>query len=176
MEGHARYIAGMPLVAFPDIPDDARVWVFASSRPLADDAESTLLREVDDFLSEWRAHGTPLAAARDWRDHQFLAITIDPRSADASGCSLDALFRAFARLERDMGTTMLGGGRVFYRDASGVVQTTDRAGFDALAADGRVTAETPVFDTSVTSARDWRARFELPASQSWHATMLPAHR
>jgi len=166
----------MPLVAFTDIPDDARVWVFASSRPLAGDAESTLLREVDDFLSGWRAHGTPLVAARDWRDHQFLAITVDPRSADASGCSLDALFRSFAALERDMGVMMLGGGRVFFRGANGAVETTDRAGFDSRAADGRVTGETPVFDTSVTAASAWRTRFELPASQSWHATLLPAQR
>lgn len=166
----------MPLVAFSDIPDDARVWVFASSHRLAGDAESTLLHEVDAFLGGWRAHGSPLAAARDWRDHQFLAITVDPRSADASGCSLDALFRAFAALERTRGVTMLGGARVFYRDRTGTVQTTDRAGFDVLAAEGRVTGETPVFDTSVTTAGDWRTRFEIPASQSWHATLLPAHR
>lgn len=166
----------MPLVAFSDIPDDARVWVFASSRPLAGDAESALLRDVDDFLGGWRAHGSPLAAARDWRDHQFLAITVDPRSADASGCSLDSLFRSFKSLEQEMGVTMLGGGRVFYRDASGAVQTTDRAGFDALASDGTITGETPVFDTSVTSARDWRTKFELPAAKSWHASLLPVPR
>jgi hypothetical protein len=166
----------MPLVAFSDIPDDARVWVFASSRPLSGNAESTLLREVDEFLDAWRAHGSPLTAARDWRERQFLAITVDPRSADASGCSLDALFRTFKSLERDMGVTMLGGGRVFYRDASGAVTTTDRAGFDALATEGAVRGDTPVFDTSVTSARDWRTKFEVPAAQSWHSGLLPASR
>lgn len=165
----------MPLVAFSDIPDDARVWVFASSHALSGDAESALLRDVDEFLSGWRAHGTPLGASRDWRDHQFLAVTVDPRSADASGCSLDALFRSFKSLERDMGITMLGGGRVFYRGASGVAMT-DRVGFDALASSGRVSADTPVFDTSVTSAREWRERFEVPASQSWHASLLSAAR
>lgn len=166
----------MPLVAFSEVPDDARVWVFASSHPLSGAAESALLRDVDDFLSGWRAHGSPLAAARDWREHQFLAITVDPRSADASGCSLDALFRSFKRLEQEMGVTMLGGARVFYRDASGAVATTDRAGFDALAADGTVHGDTRVFDTSVTTARDWRTRLELPASLSWHASLLPAAR
>lgn len=166
----------MPLVAFSDIPDDARVWVFASSRALSGDAESALLGSVDEFLDGWRAHGTSLGAARDWRDHQFLAITVDPRTADASGCSLDALFRIFKALERDTGVTVLGGGRVFYRARSGVVESTDRAGFDVLAADGRVSGETPVFDTSVTTAGGWRTRFELPASQSWHATLLPASR
>lgn len=166
----------MPLVAFTDIPDDARVWVFASSHALSGEAESALLRDVDDFLEGWRAHGTPLNASRDWRDRQFLAVTVDPRSADASGCSLDALFRSFKSLERDMGVTMLGGGRVFYRGVNGDVAMTDRAGFDALASQGEISADTPVFDTSVTSARDWRERFEVPASQSWHASLLPATR
>jgi hypothetical protein len=170
------YIPGMPLVAFSEIPDSARVWVFASSSPLSGDAEATLLRQVDDFLDGWRAHGEPLSAARDWRDHQFLAVTVDPRDAAASGCSLDALFRIFRTLEREAGTTMLGGSRVFFRDASGAVVTTDRPGFDALASTGAVTADTPVFDPSVTTAGDWRTRFETTAGRSWHADLLPASR
>lgn len=167
----SRYIADMPLVAFSVIPDDARVWVFAASRPLVGEGEAALLRDVDSFLDGWRAHGAPLTTARDWREHQFLAITVDPRSADASGCSLDALYRTFKALERDTGTSMLGGGRVFYRDDTGAVQTTDRPGFSVLAAERRVTGATPVFDTSVTTAGDWRTRFETLAAQSWHASL-----
>jgi hypothetical protein len=49
-----------------------------------------------------------------------------------------------------------------------------RAEFEAMARRGDVNGETLVFDTTVTSVRDFRARFEQPARESWHAQLLPA--
>jgi hypothetical protein len=39
---------------------------------------------------------------------------------------------------------------------------------------GDVTADTPVFDTSVILAEDWRARFERRAGEAWTAELIPA--
>jgi len=54
------------------------------------------------------------------------------------------------------------------------VQSTDRAAFTDLAERGTVTAEAPVFDPTVTTLGAWRAGFERPASESWHAQLMPA--
>lgn len=164
----------MPLVAFPTLPDSSRVWVFAASAPVVGEAATQLLGSVDEFLDDWHAHGTPLSAAREWREEQFLAIGLDARDVAASGCSLDALFRRFRDFRAETGIEMLGGGRVFYRGGDGVVHATDRAGFAELAASGAVTPLTPVFDTSVTTASDWRSRFETAAGLAWHATLFPS--
>jgi len=162
----------MPRVPFAQLPDDARVWVFASASELDRPAASRLLDAVDDFLSAWNAHGSPLVCARDWRADRFLAVGVDQSTAGASGCSIDGLFRTLARLEPELGTKLLGGARVFYRDPAGQVQVTTRAAFGDLAKAGIVSAETPVFDTSLTSAEAWREAFERPARQSWHAELL----
>ena len=163
----------MPRVPFAQLPDDARVWVFASASELAPPASNRLLEAVDDFLSAWNAHGSPLVCARDWRDDRFLAVGVDQSTAGASGCSIDGLFRTFARLEPELGTKLLGGARVFYRDAIGQVQVVSRSTFWELAKAGTVSAETRVFDTSLTSAAAWRQEFERPARQSWHAELMP---
>src|SRR5215207_4803690 len=68
------YLSPMPIVPFDALPNTARVWVFASDRPLAGAVADTLLAAVDRFLSEWKAHGVPLRCARDWRDGRFLAV------------------------------------------------------------------------------------------------------
>jgi hypothetical protein len=162
----------MPRVPFETLPDDARVWVFGAATDLAGPASERLLGAVDDFLAHWNAHGEPLACARDWRDDRFLAIGVDQSSAGASGCSIDGLFRTLARLEPELGTTLLGGGRVYYRDAAGNVVATTRKAFNELARDGRVDADTPVFDTSLTSAGAWREQFERPVRASWHAELI----
>ncbi|NUO61956.1 MAG: hypothetical protein HOQ34_00145, partial [Gemmatimonadaceae bacterium] len=107
----------MPLVDIDSLPDDARVWVFGSERPLDDASATRLLGVVDQYLSRWAAHGEPLTSARSWRDDRFLTIAVDQRTAGASGCSIDALFRQLQTLERELGVSIVGGGRIFYRDA-----------------------------------------------------------
>src|SRR5205809_8131714 len=109
----------MPRARFAEMPADARVWVFASDRPLEGVEAAVLLEEVDRFLDQWQAHGTPLRCARDWRDDRFLAIGVDPTAEQASGCSIDGLFRRLQQLERTLATTLVQGGRVFYRGRSG---------------------------------------------------------
>ena len=162
----------MPTVDFDSLPDDARVWVFGSDRPLDAADTSQLLGVVDSYLARWAAHGEPLTSARSWRDDRFLTIAVDQRTAGASGCSIDALFRQLQSLERELGVSIVGGGRVFYRDAAGVIQSTDREQFAALAARGEIGPRTPVFDPTVPTLGDWRRGFERPVAESWHAGLI----
>lgn len=159
----------MPAVPFDSLPGDARLWVFAAADPLTPEGEAALLDAADAFLAGWAAHGAPLRAARDWRDGRFLAVAVDQRTAGASGCSIDGLFRSFRTLEPTLGTSLVAAGRVYWRDAAGRVAGGDRAALRAAAGAGAVGADTPVFDTTVTTAADWRARFERPLAESWHA-------
>jgi len=163
----------MPLVAFTALPDDARVWVFGSADELSAEQESVLLSAVDDYLSDWRAHGSPLTVARAWRDGRFLAISVDQRDENASGCSLDALFRVLRDLETRLGTSLLGNSRVYFRDPNGSIRVTDRAGFAEQAQAGSLGSDTHVFDLSVQTVGEWHGRFEGAAADSWHRALLP---
>ena len=161
----------MPIVPFDDLPDSARVWVFASDHPLSGAVADTLLAAVDRFLSEWKAHGVPLRCARDWRDGRFLAVGVDVNAEQASGCSIDGLFRTLQQLEQVIGSRLVGGGRVFYRTKAGIEAAT-RDQFAERVRTGDIARETPVFDTSLTGAGDWRQKFERPAGQTWTATFF----
>ena len=158
----------MPIVPFSALPDSARIWVFASDRPIVGGAADTLLAEVDRYLADWRAHGVPLRSARDWRDEHFLTIGVDVDAENASGCSIDGLFRALQQLQREIGAQLIGGGRVFYRGGSGIESTT-REQFAERAKRGEISPEAPVFDPALTDLASWRAKFEQPASKAWTA-------
>ena len=164
----------MPLVNFSSLPADARVWVFACDRTLTHDETGPLLAQVDAYLAQWKAHDTPLRCARTWLHDRFLAVGIDPTVEQASGCSIDDLFRHLRAIGDGVGTRVVSGGQVFYRDAQGRVQSASRAEFSALAARGDVTGDTIVFDTSLIQAHDWRDRFERRAADAWTAELLAA--
>ena len=164
----------MPVVSFEQLQDDARVWVFASDRPLRGADAEQLLAAVDRFLDQWKAHGAPLRCAREWREDRFLAIGVDPTVEQASGCSIDGLFRGLQSLERALGTRLVAGGRVFYRDARGDAQLASRKDLSSLVSSGALTPKSAGFDTSITSAAAWRSRFELPAADSWVGALIGA--
>jgi hypothetical protein len=162
----------MPIVPFESLPDASRVWVFAADRALDAGSAARLLADVDRFLTHWQAHGVPLHCAREWSGERFLAIGVDTSQEAASGCSIDGLYRVLQALEREVGTRLVAGGRVFYRDGAGRTQVATRDEFSALARHDAVTRETPVFDTSLTTAEGWRRRFEVPAGRAWTAALF----
>ena len=163
----------MPFVRMEDLPDNSRAWVFGADRDVEASSAKLLLREVDRFLSEWHAHGAPLTVARDWRDNRFLTVAVDQSTAGASGCSIDGLYRALKSLEPKLGASLVTSGLIFYRDANGRIDSVDRERFATLSAQGEITRDTRVFDPTVTTLREWRARFELNAEDSWHAKLMP---
>jgi len=164
----------MPVVAFDKLPDDARVWVFGAAAPVDEIDAPKLMAAVDAFLLQWKAHGHPLTAARDWREDRFLIVGVDQRTEGASGCSIDGLFRTLKELESAIGTTLLSGSRVYFRDTIGLVHCITRPEFEAMSRRLEVNGDTPVFDTTVTTAGALRAHLERPASTSWHAGLLQA--
>ena len=162
----------MPVVPFETLPDSSRVWTFGSDALLTEEGTKLLLAGVDAHLVDWKAHGAPLTVGREWRDGRFLVVAVDQSTAGASGCSIDGLFRVLQQIERDAGASLVGGGRVFYRDTDGVVQSATRDEVAALAQSGVITKDTVVFDTTLTDLGTWRSCFERRAKESWVNDLL----
>ena len=157
----------MPVVPFENLPDASRVWVFGSDRPLTEAGTTTLLERVDEHLKNWKAHGAPLTVGSQLRDNRFLVVAVDQSTAGATGCSIDGLFRVLQGLEAKVGASLVGGGKVFYRDANAVVQSATRDQVAALVQSGAITKDTVVFDTTLTDLGAFRSGFEKRAKESW---------
>lgn len=158
----------MPKIAFDSLPKDARLWVFGVGRALAPQEQADLLAVVDRFLDEWKAHGTPLAGARDFREGRFLMVGVDEASVPPSGCSIDAMVRVLRSLEGTMGVALVDHGPVFYRSSSGAVERVERAEFRRLIEEGQVGPATAVFDTTLTRVGRLRdGGWERPARDTW---------
>ncbi len=162
----------MPVVAFDTLPDASRIWTFGTDRALGEEETEALLKGVDEHLVDWRAHGAPLTVGRQFRDERILVVAVDQSTAGATGCSIDGLFRVLQRLESTLGVSLVGGGRVFYRDGHGKVQSTTREQLPSLSQSGAITKDTVVFDTTVTDLGQWRTGFEKRAKESWVCEML----
>ena len=162
----------MPLVPIQTLPDDSRTWVFGADHTLSEKQSQELMPEVDRFLASWNAHGAPLTVGRDLKYGRFLTVAVDQSTAGASGCSIDGLFRTLKSAESKLGASLVTSGLIFFRDNDGAIQSVDRETFSRLGAEGKLPGDTKVFDPTVTTLREWHARFELPLRDSWHAKLI----
>ena len=159
----------MPKIAFDELPEDARVWIFSAERKLTESERIRLLAEVDAFINRWAAHAVPLTAGRDLVYDQFLFIAVDQRAAGPSGCSVDALVRQMKALEHEIGVELVNHAPVLFRQGQAIARVP-REAFAELAEAGEVGPDTTVFNNTLTSVGDVRAgRWEVPATDSWHA-------
>lgn len=157
--------------SFPDLPSDARLWIYAASRALTADEQRALADELSGFAEGWTSHGRPVQGAVEIAAGRFLLVAASLTGGDVSGCGIDASVHAVEAAGRRLGVEWLPALRVFYRTAGGAVESCSRADFRAAAEAGAVTTETPVFDPAATQTVGAlrEGAFEKPAGQSWHS-------
>ena len=157
--------------AFSEMPDPARLWIFAAPHPLEESGEAWLRDLVERFVAQWTAHGAPVAGAYDIRESQFLLVAADEAATGVSGCSIDALSRTLRHAESELGTSLLdAASRVWYREAGGTVRSVPRHEFRHAVSAGEIGEDTLVFDnTAANVGAVRRGEWERPMRESWHA-------
>ncbi len=147
---------------------DIRCWIFGSSKALVE-SDPILRERLDRFFTQWQSHGESVSGR--WRilEDRFLIVLREPEGAEVSGCSIDSMVGEVKQLERELDTRLLDSSRIFYRAASGKVESATRLEFKALAAAGAVNPDTEVFDTTLTRFADLvPGLFSKPMRDSWH--------
>lgn len=163
----------MSHVALDALPGDARIWCFGASDALPADTIDELRSSMKGFLERWTAHRAELRAGCDWLHDRFLVVAVDESRVGASGCSIDALTAEIRRLEGVADVSLLDAAPVWYRDDGGEIRRVSRDEFRRLAADGRVGADTVVFDLTADRLDTVRTgAWEVEAGRSWHAGLL----
>lgn len=156
-------------VPFTQLPDDARLWVYALDRELSDNEVERATQTLDAFVADWASHNEPVNGAYEIVDGRFIVMA--GYCADGvSGCSTDSSVRVIKQIESDLGINAFDRTLVFFRNGGGAVVAVARGEFKNLVSTGHVTDDTVVFDTTVTSVADLRAgKFETTFGASWHA-------
>jgi hypothetical protein len=85
-------------VSFNTLPDSSRVWIYQADRLFKKEEKEIISAALSSFLQQWTAHGNTLKAAFDLPYDHFIVIGLDEQQADASGCSIDGLFRVLQQI------------------------------------------------------------------------------
>ncbi|CAM3308135.1 ABC transporter ATPase [Flavobacterium longum] len=155
-------------IPFENLPEDSRIWIYQSNRKFTDDEIGEIDLAVNQFVQQWAAHGTSLAASYKIMYNRFIILAVDQEMYSASGCSIDDSVRFIQSLEAKYGVDLLDKMNVTFRNGEFIAHKS-LADFKKMAKEKAVSSQTIVFNNLVNTVGEWNDFWEVPAAESWHS-------
>ncbi len=82
------------------LADNARVWIYQSSRPFVEKEEKEINEQLHQFYTQWQSHGAPVNGWAKLLFKQFIVVIADETEVMVGGCSTDSSVRVMKSIER----------------------------------------------------------------------------
>jgi hypothetical protein len=158
-----------------EFSDNARVWIYQSSRPFIEKEEIEINEQLYQFYSQWLSHGDKVNGWAKLLYRQFVVVIADEDEVSVSGCSTDSSVRVIKSLERQysvnffdrMMLTFLVKDKAEMLPYNQVQYALDK---------GYINDSTVLFNNTVTTKKELLKSWQIPLKDSWLAerVTLPA--
>ncbi|MBI6118837.1 ABC transporter ATPase [Salegentibacter maritimus] len=159
------------LVPFENLPDSSRVWIYQANRSFTNEELEEIQSRLDQFVTQWTAHGAELKAGYQIKYKRFIVLALDQQINAASGCSIDASVHFIQQLEKDYNVDLLDKMNVSYKQGEFVAYKS-LSDFRKMAKQKAVSPKTIVFNNLVNNKAEFLSDWEVPAAESWHKRFL----
>ena len=157
---------------YQTLSDQSKVWIYQSNRVFADKDVPKIRAYVRQFAAQWISHNRQLKAFGDVFHNRFIVLMVDESQAGASGCSIDKSVYFLKELQNEFEVDLFDRMSFSFVAPDGTVMTVPREEFAKSYAEGKISDETPVFDTLVATKGAFDREFKKPLSASWHRRMV----
>lgn len=154
-----------------NISENSRVWIYQANRSLTGEEQELIQQKLNDFTSQWLAHGHALAAQGEIRHQQFIILSVDEEVTGATGCSIDKSVYLMKEIENEFNLNLFDRFRIAYRVGDEVLNCS-RQEFEQLLNTGEINPETIVFNNMISSRKELERSWETPLKNSWHAQVF----
>ncbi|MFC7772639.1 ABC transporter ATPase [Flavobacterium sp. GCM10027622] len=156
------------LVNFDTLPLESRIWIYQSNRKFTDDEVVEIDAALQDFVSNWSAHGTSLEASYVIKYNRFIIFAVNQEVQAATGCSIDSSVQFIQNLESKYEVDLLDKMNVTFKNGEFIAHKT-LLEFKKMAKDKAVSGSTIVFNNLINTIQEFNESWEIPAEDSWHS-------
>ena len=143
-----------------------------SGQPGISDLEKSEIETVlNDFTSQWAAHGYQLTAKSEVRYNRFIILMVDESQAGATGCSIDKSVQMIRQFEQDYKVNLFDRFNIAFREGEEIV-SLNRTQFEDEIQKGNVTEDTIVFNNLVQTKKELDSNWEISFKNSWHTKVF----
>ena len=148
-----------------------RIWIYTLSKPLTNEQIVDLKNRCEQFVKGWTAHDISLDASFELYQNRLLIFKVDEEKYGASGCSIDKQLRFVKELEQAFSVELLNRLLVAY-DNQGTIEVTPTSKIKDLLAAQTITANTLVFDNTITQSSELQTKWKQTLKDTWLAKYL----
>lgn len=154
-----------------DFDDSSRVWIYQASRIFALPEALQIESILEDFVENWKSHGTPVKGYANLVFGQFVIFMADETATGVSGCSTDSSVRVVKEIEQLFNNNMFDRLTLAFLHNE-KVQMLPIQQLSYAIENGFISGETIYFNNLVQTKKDLLNNWMVPVKNSWLASRL----
>jgi len=151
---------------FDKMTDHSKIWIYQSATILSESQQKIIEQNTKQFLSQWTAHNMALIASFNIVKNHFLIISVDEDVTNASGCSVDSLFRFIQTLEASLHLSLLNRAEIAY-ERGDQIHLSALNNIPELIRKKMLNEDTFIYNNTVQKKFELQTNWRIPASTSW---------
>lgn len=158
-------------VEYESISEDAKVWVYPSSRKFYDTEIEEIENKIKYFLENWKSEYENFKVSYQFLYKRFVIFFADDELSPVSNPDIDVMTSFILELQSDYEVTLLDKMNVCFKQGE-FVQYKELKELKTLLKNKTVTEKTFVFDNLITNKFDFENYWEIPMEESWYNRFL----
>ncbi len=154
------------IVDFKQLPDEAKLWIFPSSRKFYPQEIEGVKEKIEDFLSDWDDQGILIRCSFQLEYDRFIIIAVDDSLNSLSLEAHNLLITFIQELEKTFEVVLMDKMNVCYKQGE-FVQYKDLIEFKKMMKAKGVSQKTIVFNNMITNKVDFKYNWEINIMDSW---------
>lgn len=149
-----------------DFAPDSRVWIYQSSRLFAMGEALQIEDLLNEFVANWKSHGTPVKGFGTLLFGQFIVLIADENATGVSGCSTDSSVRLIKQIE-ELYKVQLFDRQLLAFQVKDKVQLLPLPQLQHAIDNNFITADTLYFNNLVQTKEELENKWMVPVKDSW---------
>ena len=158
-------------VDYSEISEDAKVWVYPSSRKFYPNEIIEVEEKVKDFLKSWKSEDENFKASYKLLHNRFIVLIADSENVTLTNTDIDTSVSFILELQEAYKVELLDRMNVCFKQGE-FVQYKELKDFKKLVKNRAVTAKTIVFDNLINNKEDFENYWEITIEDSWYNRYL----
>jgi hypothetical protein len=148
-----------------------KVWIYASTRDFTAQELSFIENNSTAFLSSWESHGSKVPGDIAIYDNRFIVVFAGDCGESMCGRAQDSQVNLIKTLEATLQVGLLDRMQVqFLQNDS--INSLSLIDFKNEISKGKVTADTIVYNNTITNGEQFTKEWKVQLSDSWHSQLL----
>jgi hypothetical protein len=158
-------------VDYSALPEDAKVWVYPSSRKFYPTEIEEIEQKIKTFVENWKADDENFKASYQFLYNRFIIFVADVSETTITNLDIDASVSFILELQETYKVELLDKMNACFKQGE-FVQYKELKDFKKLVKNKAVTGKTIIFDNLINNKEDLENFWEISIENSWYNRFL----